>query len=75
VQRASYKLLLYRSRRNQDTAIGRRGDGNLLAERFHGHTVADHLVAVTEFASQQLIFIFETPLLNGIANQDDYLFE
>src|SRR4029077_2188995 len=76
VQRASHKLLACTALTvDEHSAIGRGRDGNLLAQRFHGHTVADHLVAVTEFASQQLIFIFEAPLLNGIANQDDDLFE
>ena len=58
---------------DQHAAVGRRGDGNLLAQRFHGNAVADNLVAVTQFASQQLVFIFEAALLNGVANQNDDL--
>jgi len=59
---------------DQHPAVGRRRDGNLLAQRLHRNTVADNLVAVTQFAAQQLVFIFEAALLNGVANQyDDFL--
>src|SRR5712691_9641370 len=58
---------------DQHAAVGRRRDGNLLAQRFHGNALADNLVAVTQFASQQLVFIFEAALLNGVANQNDDL--
>src|SRR6202030_2489634 len=58
---------------DQHAAVGRRRDGNLLAHRFHGNAVADNLVAITEFAAQHLVFVFEAALLNGVANQDDDL--
>ena len=51
---------------DQDAPVGWRRDGNLLAERLHGHAVADNLVAVTQFAAEQLVLFFEAALLNGV---------
>src|SRR4029077_17904124 len=56
---------------NKHAAVGRRGYGNLLAQRLHGNAFADHLVAVAELDAQQLVFVFDAPLLNGVSNEND----
>ena len=58
---------------NQHAAVGRGRNGDLLAQRLHGNAIADNLVAVTQFAPQQLVLIFETALLNGVADQNNDL--
>src|SRR5260370_218559 len=58
---------------DQHSAIGRRRNGNLLTQRLHGDAVANNLIAVTQFASQQLVFLFEAALLNGAAAQHNDL--
>src|ERR1700674_909109 len=76
MQRARHELLAGTTLAvDQHAAVGRRRDGNLLTHCFHGNAVANNLVAITQFAAQQLVFIFEPPLLNGVANQDDDLFK
>src|ERR1700687_1764148 len=74
VQRARNELLARAALTvDQHAAVGRCRDGYLLAQRFHRNAVADNLVAATQFAAQQLVFIFEAALLNGVANQNDDL--
>src|SRR5208337_2822412 len=60
---------------NQHAPIGRRGYSDLLPQSFNRHALADYLIAVPQFASQQLIFILQAALLDCIANQDNDFFE
>src|SRR5579859_6229546 len=59
---------------DQHAAVRGGGDGNLLAQRFHGHAIADNLVAMPQFVSQEQVLFFQAALLDGIAHQqDDFL--
>src|SRR5579859_1847241 len=60
---------------NQNAAVGRAGDGDLLAQCLHRHAVADHLITMAKLAAQRLIFFFEAPLLHGVAHEDDNFFK
>ena len=60
---------------DKDAAVGRRGDGDLLAQRLHGNAIADYLVAVAQFAAQQLVLLFQAALLNGVADENNDPFE
>src|SRR4029077_14742837 len=60
---------------NQDAAVGGSGDGDLLAQGFHGDAVADDAIAVAEFGVEELIFFLQAALLDGVANEDDYSLE
>src|SRR5258708_6073173 len=60
---------------NQHAAVGRRGDRNLLPQRFHGHTLADDLIAMAQLRAQKLILFLQAPLLNGVADEHDDFFE
>src|SRR5208283_2162253 len=60
---------------NEHAAIGGSGDGDLLAQSFHRHAVADHLVAMVKFAAQHQVFFLQAALLDSIAHEDRDLFE
>ena len=60
---------------DQDAAVGRCGDGDLLAHGLHGNAIADDLITVAQFAAEQLIFFLEAPLLDGVADQNDNFFK
>src|SRR5260370_23797930 len=76
MQRASHEFLAGAALAiDQDPAVGRSGDGDLLPQRFHGHAFADHLIALVQFAAQQNVFIFQAVLLDSIANQNNNLFK
>src|SRR6267143_28729 len=76
VQGVSYQFLAGAALAiNQHAAVRRCGHGDLLAQRLHRHAVADHLIAMAQFASQQLVFLFQAPLLNRVSNENNYFFE
>src|SRR5205814_7585041 len=60
---------------NQNAAVGRSSDADLLAQRFHGNAVANHLITMAELAAKRLIFFLEASLLHGVAHEDDDAFE
>src|SRR5262249_46063176 len=60
---------------DEDAAIGGRSDADLLAKSFHGDAVAEDLVAVAQLGTKRLVFFFEVPLLNGVADKNDDFFE
>src|SRR6266852_2271967 len=60
---------------NQNAAVRRRSHGDLLAQRLHRHAVADHLIAMAQLGTQQLVFFFQSPLLNGVSNENNYFFK
>src|SRR5258708_29401033 len=60
---------------NQHAAVSRRGDRNLLPQRFHRHAFADDLIAIAQLRAQKLILFLQAPLLNGVADEHDDFFE
>src|SRR6267142_5296546 len=60
---------------NQNAAARRRSHGDLLAQRLHRHAVADHLIAMAQLGTQQLVFFFQSPLLNRVSNENNYFFK
>ena len=60
---------------NEYAAVGGSGDGNLLAQGFHGDAVADDLEALAELAAQYQVLLLKAALLDGIADEDDDFFE
>src|SRR5713101_155162 len=76
VQRARHQLLARAALAiDEDAAVGGSGDGDLLAQRLHGHAVAVNLVALPQFRPEGLVFLSKLPLLHGVADQDDDFFE
>src|SRR5713226_4209642 len=76
VQRASHKFLARAALAiNQHAAVGRSGDGDLLAQRLHRHAFADDLVAKAQLGAQELIFFLQAALLDGIADENDDFIE
>src|SRR5436853_4972148 len=55
---------------DQDSAAGRRADGDLLAKRPHRDAVADHYVVVDLLAQPQVVS-FELPLSEGVSESED----
>src|ERR1700690_1803853 len=60
---------------DQNAAVGGCGNGDLLAHGLHGDAVADDLVALAELATKDLVFLFQTALLKGIADEDNNFFK
>src|SRR6202451_243489 len=60
---------------DQDAAVRRRGDGDLLAQRFHRNAFTDDLIAMAQLATQELIFFLQAALLDGVADEHDDFFE
>src|SRR5258705_12331047 len=56
---------------DQNAAIGGGGDGDLLAQGFHGNAFAQDAVEMAEFAAQEWVFFLEARVRDAVADTKD----
>src|SRR5215469_5341802 len=60
---------------NQNAAMRRRSESDLLAQRFHWNAVAENLMALLQLRAQPAILFFQTQIMQRILYGEDRYFE